>query len=485
MNPSLRILSIAVLLCLLASCTQATPATPTAVPLPTTPASATPAPAPTATPVPPTPQPAGSPEDLVPLAQAFVDQLVQGDFAAAESRFDDTMKTALPEAKLKDTWGQLIAQVGAFQKQLGTRTVEQQGYHIVFVTCQFEQAAIDVRVVFNSQGQISGLFFAPAQAGSATPQAYVSPGYVKADAFHEVGVTVGSGEWALPGTLSVPNGTGPFPAVVLVHGSGPNDRDESIGPNKPFRDLAWGLASQGIAVLRYDKRTLTHSDLFTPELVAKLTLQEETIDDALLAVQLLRQTPGIDPQRVFVLGHSLGAMAAPRIGQQDPTLAGLILLAGPTRPLEDVALDQFVYLYNLDGVLSEQEKASLEDLQAKVARAKDPNLSDSVSPSDLPLGIGAAYWRDLHSYPPATVAQALTMPLLILQGGRDYQVSAAKDFEGWRTALAGKANATLKLYPSLNHLFISGEGPSTPQEYDTAAHVDEAVVDDIAAWIMR
>lgn len=424
-------------------------------------------------------------ETLKPLAMEFVDQLAKGDYAGATSRYDDAMKKSAPEPKLKEIWEQLLGQVGAYQKQTGTHTTQAQGYRIVFVTTQFEKALIDVQVVFNKQDQISGLFFKPAASFSSTPQAYNPPDYVKSGSFHESKVTVGSGEWALPGILSLPEGSGPFPAVVLVHGSGPNDRDETIGPNKPFLDLAWGLASQGIAVLRYDKRTKAHASQFTPDLVARLTVKEETTDDALLAVQLLRQTQGINPKRVYVLGHSLGAMLAPRIGQQDPALAGLIILAAPARPLEDVTADQFEYLFNLDGSLTDQEKTDLQAVQTQAARVKDPSLSANVSATELPLGISAAYWLDLRGYQPAEVAKNLAMPLLVLQGGRDYQVSAAKDFEGWKAALAGKANTTLKLYPELNHLFISGQGPSTPAEYEQEGHVSPDVVADIAKWIQQ
>lgn len=435
-----------------------------------------------ATPPSATSQNGGDFEKLIPAAQSFIDQLQRGDFTAAEKAFDATMLRAMPAAKLKDTWQQLLAQVGAYQGQLTNRTETAQGYRIVYVATQFEKAVLDVQVVFNAQGQISGLFFKPTQA---TPVAYTAPAYVSPNAFIESSVTVGSGEWALPGTLTLPNGSGPFPAVVLVHGSGPNDRDETIGPNKPFRDLAWGLASQGVAVLRYDKRTLTHAAQFTQQILAKLTLQEETIDDALLAVRLLRSTAKIDPQRIYVLGHSLGAMAAPRIAQQDPALAGLILLAAPSIPLEDEILDQYTYLFQLDGVVSEAEKAQLEKLQAQVARVKDPKLSGDTPASDLPLGIQAAYWVDLRGYQPAEVARGLAMPLLVLQGGRDYQVSPAKDFAGWKAALAQKSNTTLTLYPSLNHLMIAGQGMSTPEEYQKAGHVSEEVVADIAAWVKQ
>src|SRR5215471_14652653 len=155
-----------------------------------------------------------------------------------------------------------------------------------------------------------------------------------------------NGEWILPGTLSVPKGEGPFAAVVLVHGSGPNDRDETIGPNKPFRDLAWGLASQGIVVLRYDKRTKVYPEKMR-ELVSTLTVKEEVIDDALNAVSLLRGIPGVNPQRIVVLGHSLGGYLLPRIGAADRGIAGLIMLAGMCRPFEDAILDQFSYIYSL------------------------------------------------------------------------------------------------------------------------------------------
>ena len=195
------------------------------------------------------------------------------------------MKAAAPASKLEELWGSLQKQVGAFQQQTGVHTDRMQGYDVVFVTCQFEQSLLDVKVVFDASGQIAGLFFLPALPSHT----FEPPAYAKADSFQEQDVTVGSGEWALPGTLTLPVGEGPFPAVVLVHGSGPNDRDETIGPNKPFRDLAWGLASQGIAVLRYEKRTKQY-----PEKMAAiqdtLTVKEETVDDALAAVELLRQT---------------------------------------------------------------------------------------------------------------------------------------------------------------------------------------------------
>ena len=412
-------------------------------------------------------------------AQGLIGQLVQEDFSGAYKLFDGKLAQALPEDRLKETWHQILSQFGAFQSILNLQEVEIQGHQNITATCQFENTVLDIRIMFNPDGQVGGL---NVQLGASnTP--YQPPAYVNMAAFQEVELTVGSGDWALPATLSLPNGMGPFPSVVLVHGSGPQDRDETIGPNKVFRDLAWGLASQGIAVLRYEKRTKAHAARYTPEMIARITTQDEVIDDALAAVQLLRRTPGIDPQRIYVLGHSLGATLAPRIGQQDPGITGLIALAGITRTFEDTILDQFTYLANLSGTPSELQKADLEQLKEKVARVKDPNLSLQTQAEDLPLGIHPAYWLDLRGYQPAELAKSLDMPIFVLQGGRDYQVTAADDFPAWQKALAHKSNATLKLYPKLYHLFIEGEGPSTPQEYYKEGHVSTEVIQDIAGWI--
>ncbi len=417
-------------------------------------------------------------------ALALVENLNRGDYAAATAYFDRTMKLALPESKMKEIWEALPAQTGAFKEISGTRSETAEQYRIIFVTCAFENGAIDVRVVFNPKGKIAGLFFQSAQAGDNSASSYEPPGYVQQNAFQEREVTVGSGEWELPGTLTLPNGNGPFPAVVLVHGSGPNDRDETIGPNKVFKDLAWGLASRGIAVLRYDKRTYVHAAKFVEKVTATLTVQEETIDDALAALQLLYNTEPIDPQRVYLLGHSLGAALAPRIAAQDSQIAGLIILAGITRPLEDVVLEQVAYLAGLDGEVNKTDQEDIEGLQTQVARVKAPDLSAKTAAADLPLSIPAVYWLDLRDYQPAEAAKELPIPMLILQGERDYQVTM-QDFAGWQTALSGRDNVTFKSYTLLNHLFIAGTGQPNPQEYNVSGHMAEEVIVDISNWILH
>ena len=380
--------------------------------------------------------------NLIVAARAFVDLLVKKDFSAAVAPFDDTMKTAMPEAKLQETWNAVLDQVGPFKQAGKARTEKRGAYTIIIVTCEFQSAALDIKVVFDQSKRIAGLFFAP-----VTNVDYTPPAYVKTDSFRERDLTFGASEWALPATLTIPTGPGPFPAVVLVHGSGPNDRDETVGASKPFRDLAWGLASNGVAVLRYEKRTRQHAAKLAS--IRAFTVKDEVLDDAIAAAEMLRKTEGIDANRIFVLGHSLGGMLIPRIGRLDPNIAGLISLAGATRPLEDVIPDQLTYIFSLDGNISPEEQKQID--QAKEQGAKVKTLKPDDANSTPPLfNAPVSYWLDLRGYNPPEAAKDLKQPLLILQGERDYQVTM-EDFKRWSAALATKSNVTLKSYPSLNH----------------------------------
>jgi uncharacterized protein len=418
----------------------------------------------------------GGQSDLVAVAEGVITQMAAGDFESAVRPFAATMLEQLPPDKLAQLWGGLIAQAGAFQRIESSRQTRLLQYETVVTAVAFERGRITFQTIFDDRGHVAGLQVHPDESVSP-PAAYEAPSYVRPGSFHEQEVQVGSGEWVLPGTLTLPEGQGPFPAVVLVHGSGQHDRDETLGPLKPFRDLAWGLASRGIAVLRYEKRTKVYSQQFLA--LQHPTVREEVTDDALAAVALLRATPAIDPRRIFVLGHSLGGMLAPRIGEADPQIAGLIIMAGLTRPLEDTILDQFTYLFSLSGSISEDQQRQLDALRAQIAHIKGPALS-SDTPSDHLLGVAASYWLDLRGYSPPETARGLRMPVLVLQAERDYQVTM-DDYRGWKQALGERPDVTFKLYPGLVHTFMPGEGK--PEDYSVPGHVVPEVVDDIAGWI--
>lgn len=430
--------------------------------------------------------PAQTEDALTVKARELIAAMAKGDYAQATRDFDATMLRVFGPDKIAAMWAkQLPAQVGAFRKQGAARRDQLQGYEIVLIACSFEKATLDARVVFDKEGRIAGLGFVP----PAPPAKYEPPSYADPSKFEETEITVGSGDWAVPGTVTMPKGEGPFPGLVLVHGSGPNDRDETLGPNKPFKDLAWGLATRGIAVLRYDKRSKVHGQriLADPKLEAAMTVKDETIDDALAAAALLQRTARIDPKRVFILGHSLGGYLLPRIALRAEPLgiAGFVSLAGLTRPLEDTVLRQMTYLHGLAGdALSDGDRKRLEDLEAQAARIKGLTDADRASTEKL-IGAMPAYWLDLRGYRPPDTAKAVKVPMLFLQGGRDYQVTP-EDLEGWKKALEGRNDVEFRLYPKLNHLFFEGEGAILPLEY-TQKHGSVApyVVDDIAAFIKR
>lgn len=296
--------------------------------------------------------------------------------------------------------------------------------------------------------------------------------------FTEREITIGEAPIALPGLITLPVGARSVPLVVLVHGSGPNDRDEAIGPNRPFRDLAHGLAARGVAVLRYDKRTRAHPMSFAN---TAFTVREETIDDALAAIRLARTIPEVDPRRVVLAGHSLGGMLAPRIAAMDGALAGAVLLAGASdESLPDMVDRQLAYLKTLAGADTAAIGAQERALAPGLARVRALTPADSADPTPL-LGAPAAYWLDLAAYEPLAVAKALTIPLFVLQGERDYQ-AGNRGFDRWKAEFGTRSQVTFRMYPDLNHLFMSGTGPGNPAEYGTPGRVAQEVIDDIAAW---
>jgi dienelactone hydrolase len=297
-------------------------------------------------------------------------------------------------------------------------------------------------------------------------------------AFSERDMQVGQPPLALGATLTMPQGHGPFPAVVLVAGSGPNDRDETIGPNKPFRDVAQGLAGRGVAVLRYDKRTKAHPAAFAGK---PYTIDDEVTEDAVAAVALLRRQPGIDPSRVFVLGHSLGAQMAPRIAQHDPNIAGLILIAAPARPLLEEMLRQLRYIASIDPAQATQlnsQAAIVETQRAQLAK-----LDGSHPDTAGPLGLPASYWLSLRDYDAVATAKKLAIPMLIVQGGSDYQVTPKDDFSRWQAAFAHDPRVTLREYAGLSHLMMPAGNPPSPADYAKPEHVDARVIAEIAQWI--
>ena len=424
---------------------------------------------------------AGAPMDpCMAHSAASLGALVDGDYAGARKDFSTTVAQAVDTARLEQVWKQLQERAGAYQKHAEPQRQTRGGHAVVVTPLTFANTPLDFMVGCDGDGRITTFRFAPATKSAVAPGGMAPPvtTHVEANGVQVQPFAVTSPLGPLQGVLTLPAGAGPFPAVVLVAGSGPNDRDETIGPNKPFRDLADGLAAAGIASLRYDKRTYTYRAQMTGEAI---TVDDEVTDDALSALHQLARQPGVDPRRLFVLGHSLGALMAPRIARRDPQLAGAILLAAPVTLDLDTVLRQMRYLGPLQGA----SPAQMKKLLAPVIAARD-SLAHA-DPDHPPAGeffhAPASYWLSLRNYDAIATARQLHLPMLVLQGAGDYQVTPQGDFARWQAAFAHDPRVKLIEYPGLSHLFMPAGNPPSPADYRQPGHVDAAVVRDIGTWI--
>jgi len=320
------------------------------------------------------------------------------NFSAVVAQFDTRMAAALSAEKLAGAWDTISGMAGGQFKSAGQAAVtEVQGNHVVRIDCDFGDSTVPATISIDSKGHIAGFFLGQPQL----KKPWAPPEYADSSSFEEQPVTVGQEPLKLRGTLTLPKGRnagetparqGGWPAAVLVQGSGPTDQDENIGPNKPFKDLAWGLASKRVAVLRYNKRTFQYPASFK----GQFTVEEETIADARAGVALLAARPEIDPHRIFIVGHSLGAMLAPRIAKEDSQIAGIVIMAGNTRPLEDLIVEQVKYQASLAGTPRPETEKAIADAEKSAAQIRSVSLAPTDTVNTLGSPIPGSYFLDLR-----------------------------------------------------------------------------------------
>ncbi|HWO98754.1 MAG TPA: alpha/beta fold hydrolase [Bacillus sp. (in: firmicutes)] len=412
-------------------------------------------------------------------AVQFVTDMEASNYKQALRSSSHALKKSISEQWLEAYWTtlkqQLQPQAGAFIDFGRVEVKESNQVHTnVEVELQFEKATFPFTLRLNSDKKVDDFLLNTFTGPFASNPVYSNP-----NSFTEKDVVIGKGDFALPGTLSIPKGKGPFPVVVLVQGSGASDKDEAAYALKPFRDLAYGLASKGIAVLRYNKRTFEHTVKTTAD--PNHTVDKETTDDALLATRLLEKEKRIDDEQIYILGHSQGGMMVPQMINQDKrqSIAGAIVMGGPARTIQDVVLDQFDYLLSIGQLSPEASKFYVTQFEM----LNDPDFSGENPPEEFLLG-QAPFWDSINDIKAAEMAKVQDEPLLIIQGERDYQVRSDIEIPIWREELSHRDNVEYRLYQKLNHFFTEGQGEmSTPAEYFTSANIPEYVVNDIAEWI--
>ena len=392
-------------------------------------------------------------------AKEMLEWIKQGEGEKFWNECSPEVQSQITPMMFTKMWRQLEGQVGKFESEGEMQTGIIGGIPVYYSDLKFEHYTLRYTIVFNEEGLCSGIHFRPAPA---PPVAYQGK-EMNTDKVFEKDIVISSGKFELPGTLSMPkDAKGDVPVVILVHGSGPHDRNQTVGPLKPFQELAWGLAEQGIAVMRYDKRSFVYGGASIED-KNSFTYDEEVVDDAIAATELAKTLSGINANRVYVLGLSLGGTLVPRIAQKAgdvDKLAGIISVAGVTRKMNDVLVEQITYISSLNG-----QKVDVKEEAEKIMNT----LPQSYREFEL-------------AYNPVETAKKLKLPILILQGERDYQVTM-EDFGNWRIGLLRNKNVKFKSYQKLNHLLQEGTGKSTPMEYNTYSPIPEYIITDIADFI--
>ena len=410
------------------------------------------------------------------IPKLFMNCLKAQNFIKVHSLCDESAKSKLSSGALETTWAQVIPKTGKLI-QVADYYREEENDHIAFYfPCQFEKQLLDIKVMITSNNGVGDFSFVPHE-DHIDPNTYQLPDYNKSENYYERGIEIKSVDGhVLKGILTVPKSTKQVPVIILVHGSGPNDRDESVGPNKVFKDLAIGLANFGIATIRYDKRTYTYAD----EYQKGITIRKEVIEDALTAIKLCKIIPQINLNEIYLAGHNLGGMLAPEIAMEAKELKGIILLAANSSPLEDLIYNQYKHLFNLGGTMNKFESDQLKSIKAQVDYTKSNKLSLNSPTDSLLLGLPASYWIGLKSYHPVKTFGSLKKKCLVLQGEQDYRVPIS-DYQVWKNSQSINRDITAISYPKLNHLFI--EADASAEEYAKAQHVAYYVIEDIAKWV--
>jgi dienelactone hydrolase len=419
-----------------------------------------------------------SPDDpsLKPAKQ-FIEYLIQGKYTSALSLCSGRLKAELRDKQLGELWEQLEGQYGPYESRGKQFVVSRKEHQILYATINFKKASLFLKLVLDTTHHVAGIFLEPAPKEGA----YKTPSYVDYNRIKELRTTLINAHLEMPARLTVPKTQGPHPVVVLVHGSGPQDMDESTGVNKPFRDLALGLATNGVAVFRYDKRTR----FMAPEDMAHLTIHDEVTNDALAAIELLKTFPEIDSNRIFILGHSLGGMMAPEIAKRAKDLSGVVLFAAPSRSLQDVLIIQLNNLKEKAANTGDTaELVGLEELLKKVENTHPSCLTPTTPSEKLPFNIPAPYWESLNAYDQGKVAKQLQMPIYVMHAKKDVQVFE-EDFALWQLLLKGKSNVRFKKFEGLNHAFMKSHFDEAEKDYEVEGNVDGEVISTLVSWVLE
>ncbi|MES2455493.1 MAG: alpha/beta fold hydrolase [Bacteroidota bacterium] len=412
--------------------------------------------------------------NMIGRSEEFFKLLSSEKFTEAYATFDAGFQAKVTEDNVKQIWTKLSEKLGKLESIQVTSSKTQGEFFTVTLEGKFTNDSQNFLLAFDKSEKIVGFFLQP----NTKVAAYIPPAYADTSLYREKEIYIKTLKHSLVGILTAPKKGTNYPIVVLVHGSGPQDMDESFGPNKPLKDLAVGLASKGIASIRYVKRTMVYAQEFGKA----FTVKEEVMDDALAAIALARTVVSANKTQIYLLGHSLGGMMAPKLATLAPDVKGIVLLAAPARKLTDLIAEQSKFMFSLEKDTTKLAKLQLDSAVKDLERSRITKLGTLKADSIL-FGLPAAYWVDLNLYNQVSTAKKLLKQrIFVAQGTHDFQVSTT-DYNLWKSALAANKKAVFKLYPELNHMMMVQKDKGDLKQYQVPGNVSATVINDVAMWI--
>lgn len=405
----------------------------------------------------------------------YLEQLRQGEVRELYQALDPKMAAQLSFYQLSEMAQQLSWLTGDYQGRLKEH-VQMLSAGEILVSCdeQYSKLVLAAQFVYDDQGRIKQFGLRPIEEQKApyTP--------LRTAAYQEERVKVGI-EPQVEGLLTLPSQVEKPPIIILIQGSGQSDMNESVGalPNRPFAELAHGLAERGIATLRFNKRFYQYPPQ-SAEAVAQITVEQEILADARAAVAQAGSEERVDGQHIFALGHSLGGYLMPRLAAEQQDMRGVIVMNGPWRPIPEIFAEQKRVLVAAAAHLSAAEKeTALEEIAEDLAKLADPAEQGVV------FGQPKGYWRSLEQDQQQCLAQSQAA-VLVLQGEYDFQVEGPRELAYWQAALADRPNSRCRLYPKLSHLMSKAPDKSFDMAlYDQPCPLAETVLQDIAEWVWQ
>jgi dienelactone hydrolase len=409
------------------------------------------------------------------VAESFLTNISKGKPKKAYKLFSDTVQNLMGQEVFLNMIEGITESKGNISSFKGTGQQLYKDWVLLLYAVEFtEDKPITMRIVVDLEvNRVSGMFFVP-NGGKIS---YMEPvEYGLELSYREKRMELNSNTTSLSSILTLPMDSKRHPVVIFLHGSGPNDMDGSIGPNKVFYDLTLGLVEKGIGTFRFNKRTFEASESFTDT----STIYSEYLEDCLNAIKMLKEIENVDTNRIFVLGHSQGATMIYKLAQMDPSIAGVISMAGNCNNMLSLIPNQFRYLK--ENTSQQITDSMITHIEKSCELALNGKLNSSTPKSMLPLGASAAYWNSVIDNNHSDIAKTLELPILILQGERDYQVDT-NEYRCWKETLSGKENVHSYLFPGLNHLFVYGKDKSVPDEYQMPGNVAVDVINYLVGWI--